>query len=49
MTVGKLLIELWKKEEANMRVTRDENGAILGEAWMCFCIKYSLRDPLNKK
>lgn len=31
ISVGKLLVELWKKEEANMGVMRDKTGKITGE------------------
>ena len=31
ISVGKLLVELWKKEEANMGVMRDKTAKITGE------------------
>ena len=30
ITAGKLLVELWKKEESNMGVLRDQMGTITG-------------------
>ena len=30
ITAGKLLVELWKKEEANMGVARDKIGKVTG-------------------
>lgn len=31
LTVGKLLVCLWQKEEAHMAVSRDSNGGISGK------------------